>query len=479
MSIAPASNRLRLQVDLVDSQPRVRLRDKLESDLSPIVDMPKRKKRKKSDCITIPRGSISVKIYRTKNGSYRSHTLVYYEGGRRRREVRASLEEAQALADTVLTRLENGQTMADSFGPQDQACYLRALQLAQPTGKPLELVASEYSDLYQQAKAVGWTPTEALKFALENRPKDCLALPVPKLVEQFLAEKKVEIGTKWYRSLEGSLERFSDHFAKHCGPGQEPAPLHRLTSTDLNAFLRELGVGGRSRHNYRAAVDQLVRWSKGRGHLPKTWSEMEDVSDPGAKSGEIRILTPEQVTALLSARQHMEEMGRAKRSLIPFIALQAFAGVRHEEINGEKALLDWRNINLEERYIYVPKDVAKTGRDRTVPISDNLVAWLTPYLQPNGPICKLSNTSHALTDAKRAAGLAAGKNETRNTLRKSYISYRLAVTRNIAQVAEEAGNSPQKIRSNYNRPIPEKEARRWFNIWPTAADVVQLNFGFK
>lgn len=474
MNITP-SDSLRFNVDLVDNQPRVTIAPAPSAPQSPV----KRKKRKKSDCITVERGSIAVKIYRIKNGRYRSHALVYYEGGLRRREVRADLEEAKALADTVLTRLENGQTLQESFGPQDQACYLRAVQLAAPTGKPLELLVSEYSDLWKQAAAVGSTPADALKFFLENRPKGSQAVSLTKLIEKFIADKTGEIGTKWFRTLEGHLERFAEHFSKHCVPGQEPAPLHQLSSADLNAFLRELNVGGRSRHNYRAAVDQLVRWAKGNGYLPKIWSEMEDVTDPGARSGEIKILTPEEVTKLLSCRQHMEEMGRAKKSLVPFIALQAFAGVRHEEINGEKALLDWRNIDIEQRNIYVPRDVAKTGRDRVVPISDNLAAWLLPYVKPNGKICELSNTSHALCDAKRAAGLAAGKNETRNALRKSYISYRLAVTHNIAQVAEEAGNSAQKIRSNYNRPIPQKEGIRWFNIWPTAADVVQLNFGFK
>lgn len=458
---------LRFCVDLVDNAPRVTVSTK--KSITP----------KKSDCIVIPRGSISVKIYRTKNGRYRSHTLVYYEGGIRRREVRASLEEARSLADTVLTRLENGQTMAQSFGPQDQASYLRALELLGSTGKPLELVASEYSNLFAQLKVAGATLEQAVKFFLENRPKDLSSLSLSKLVQAFLAQKKGETGSKWYRSLEFHLEIFLDHFTQHCSPGQEPAPLYRLTSADLNSFLRSLSVGGRSRHNYRATVDQLVRWSKANGHIPKTWSEMDDVDDPGAKSGEIKILSPEDITKLLATRQHMEEIGRAKKSLVPFIALQAFAGIRHEEINGEKALLDWRNINLEERYIYVPKDVAKTGHDRTVPVSDNLVAWLSPYVKPNGKICSLSNTPHALCDAKKAAGLASGKNQTRNTLRKSFISYRLAITRNIAQVAEEAGNSAEKIRSNYNRPIPPKEAQRWFNIWPTAADVVQLNFGFK
>lgn len=461
---------LRVQVDLVDNQPRVTI------DGSP----PKKKKRKTRKPLVIPRGSISVRIYRTKNGRYRSHTLIYYEGGRRRREVRSSLQEAKDLAEIVLTRLENGEAVAAKLGPEETASCLRALRLAASIGKPLELAMAERVDWDKKLKELGAEASEVFKFFAENRPKDCKALPLSKLIETFLSDKKAEIGGRWYDSLECHLDRFADHFSKHCSPEQQPAPLHALTSADLNAFLRELNVGGRSRHNYRAAIEQLVRWSKGNGHLPKTWSEMEAVADPGARfDGEIKIFTPEELAKLLCARQQMEELGRAKKSLIPFIVLQAFGGVRHEEIRGEKGLLDWRDIHLEERYVFIHKGLDKTGRGRSCPVSDNLAAWLQPYERSNGEVCPIMNTSHALCDAKQAAGLKAGKNETRNTLRKSFISYRLAVTKNIAQVAEEAGNSAAKIRSNYNRPIPEKEGLRWFNIWPTAADVVQLNFGFR
>lgn len=476
---------LHLRVDLVDNNPQVTLADKTAADLSVDIPKPKRKKRKKTKAIEIPRGSLKVKIYPTKNGEYLSHTLVYYEAGRRRREVRASLQDAKDLAETVLTRLENGEVMRQGFGPQDQASYARALELLAPIGQPLELAVAKYADLVQKLPQ-GVTQDDLLKFFLENRPKDCQQLPLDKLITQFLGDKKAEISTKWYRSLECHLERFGEYFAKHCGEGQQAAPLHQLTSADLNAFLRDLNVGGRSRHNYRAAIDQLARWSQANGHLPATWSEMKGVSDPGAKPGEIKILTPEQMTRLLAARQCMEEMGRAKRGFVPVLALMGFAGVRHEELNPElvegqtkKLPLDWRDVHLEERHIYVQKGTDKTGRDRVVPISDNLAAWLLPYVKPNGKICEMANSAHALCDAKKAAGLPSGKNETRNTLRKSFISYRLATTKNISQVAEEAGNSPEKIRSNYKRPIPEKEGLRWFNIWPTAADVVQLNFGFK
>ena len=60
----------------------------------------------------------------------------------------------------------------------------------------------------------------------------------------------------------------------------------------------------------------------------------------------------------------------------------------------------------------------------------------------------------------------------KNALRHSFISYRVAETQNVAQVALEAGNSPQIIFQHYRELVRLKEAKEWFAIEPnTVADV--------
>jgi hypothetical protein len=62
-----------------------------------------------------------------------------------------------------------------------------------------------------------------------------------------------------------------------------------------------------------------------------------------------------------------------------------------------------------------------------------------------------------------------------NALRHSFISYRVAQTQNVAQVALEAGNSPQIIFSNYRELVRPTNAENWFSIVPKAtANVIQL-----
>ena len=51
-----------------------------------------------------------------------------------------------------------------------------------------------------------------------------------------------------------------------------------------------------------------------------------------------------------------------------------------------------------------------------------------------------------------------------NGLRHSYISYRLAAVQNTAQVALEAGNSPQMIFQHYRELVRPADAEKWFAV---------------
>jgi len=410
--------------------------------------------RRRAKEFKFPSCSVKVPYLEYRRGRYRYFTLFYYDNGRRRRETRSTFNAAKSRAQQIAKSIQNGQIQMLGMKEADRACYQRSLELL-PKNVPLEIAAATVAQSLQLL-GPNSTPEQivaAVRFHMEHQPRVTNCKPIPDVVEDFLRDKQKLIGSRWYRSLEGQLELFAEHFTGH---------LHEVRSAGINTWLRTLDVGLRSRHNYRASVDELVRWSKANGYLDKDWDEMDDVDDPDCKAVEFELLTPAQLRGLLDACT-------TKRGdhLVPFVALMAFAGIRHEEINGEKALLDWSNIDLEDKNIYVPKAAAKTGHARNVPISRNLAAWLKLYAKPRGPICpRLANTSNALWRAKRRAGLRAGKNQTRNVLRKSFISYRLALVKDIAAVAMEAGNSPQVIRQNYNRTPKEADARAWFAIFP-------------
>ena len=54
-------------------------------------------------------------------------------------------------------------------------------------------------------------------------------------------------------------------------------------------------------------------------------------------------------------------------------------------------------------------------------------------------------------------------------LRHSYISYRLAVVKDLPQVALEAGNSVVIIQRHYNKRVTEKEAKSFFGVTPDSS----------
>jgi len=53
-----------------------------------------------------------------------------------------------------------------------------------------------------------------------------------------------------------------------------------------------------------------------------------------------------------------------------------------------------------------------------------------------------------------------------NALRHSFISYRVALTGDVARTALEAGNSPKMIFRHYREVVEEDAAKTWFSIMP-------------
>jgi hypothetical protein len=60
-----------------------------------------------------------------------------------------------------------------------------------------------------------------------------------------------------------------------------------------------------------------------------------------------------------------------------------------------------------------------------------------------------------------------------NALRHSFISYRLATVPNTAQVALEAGNSPQMIFGHYRELVRAMDAENWFGITPASVEAAK------
>jgi integrase len=190
--------------------------------------------------------------------------------------------------------------------------------------------------------------------------------------------------------------------------------------------------------------------------------------------------------------------------------------VRHAELQR----LDWANVKRKAKIIEIKAGTAKTASRRVIPIVPNLAHWLKDHWKESGEICGYANMvlqfvelTERVNEKRRAAWAKANKvskaeleaadqraearlkkltaNQRRsrgtvmpgaetseeegwkpflwkhNALRHSFISYRVAQTQNVAQVALEAGNSPGMIFKHYRELVQPDEAKAWFAIGPS------------
>ena len=322
---------------------------------------------------------------------------------------------------------------------------------------------------------------EAVDFYLRRHQGTILARPVPEVVVELLDSKRADnLSARYLKQLEYDLNRFGAKFGGRIGD---------VAGTEVDGWLRSLGLAPRTRNNLRASVATLFAFARGRKYLPKDHDELEAVPVAKDADGEIEIFTPAEMSELLLA---------ASPRLLPFLAIAAFAGVRHAELQR----LDWADVKRDGDIIEIRPGKAKTGSRRVIPILPNLKAWLEPHWQETGPVCGYVNMTIQFEELtrrvneerarqatgrggparvaprspERGDGAAAAEFKWKhNALRHSFISYRVAQIQNVAQVALEAGNSPQMIFKHYRELVRPKEAEAWFAIVPEKpGNVVEL-----
>ncbi|MGH8093208.1 MAG: tyrosine-type recombinase/integrase [Chthoniobacterales bacterium] len=391
--------------------------------------------------ITVKSGSASVKIYIGRSRGNALYTVAHYHGGRRVRKVFADLKKARDDARMKAQLLQTGEMQALTLTDKDKAAYVAALESLRPTGKRLEIAAAEYADA---VKALNGRDKlgEAISFYLRHHPRDVSKKLVTDLISEMIDAKQADGASGLYlKDLRSRLAQFASRFNGFIG---------NITSSEIDDWLRGLLVGARTRNNLRNSVVTLFRFAKSRGYLPKDrLTEADGLAKAKERRNEIGILTPEQMTQLLAA---------ADFDLVPFFAIGAFAGLRHWEM----LRLIWADINFDEGHILVAAEKAKTAQRRIVPIQPNLAAWLMPYRKNQGRICPSDNMSNVLRDLTKEAEFKWPK----NGLRHSYGSYRLAQTKNAAQVSLEMGNSPRMVFQHYREVVTEKRAQEWFGVLP-------------
>lgn len=406
--------------------------------------------------VAVKRGHVTVKIYRTPSHGCDSFTVVHYLGDQRQRKSFSNLEMAVTEAERIATQLSKGELNVLTLSNADGLAYARAVEFLRPTGVPLELAAMQFAEMWKVLN--GASLLEAVRFYARHHPAGRLKKSVPSVVTELIEAKEADGASEVYlKDLRGRLGRFQEVFT-----GQ----IELVTSAEIEDFLRGLKdkqgkvLSGKSRNNYRRAIATLFYFGESRGYVPRGLGPVESVAVAREENTEIEIFRPEEMVRVL-------EM--AEPELIPFLAIGAFAGLRHAEIQR----LDWAEVRLEDGFIEVKASKAKTASRRLVPITPNLKLWLETHRQASGPVCEYASMSKQLLWLAEAVNERWQKEEPagafvwkHNALRHSFISYRVAQVQNVAQAALEAGNSPRMVFSNYRELVRPAEAAKWFAITP-------------
>ena len=407
--------------------------------------------------LEITKGSAVVRIFRqVSKKEYQSFTVAYYQEGKRKREVLSDLEEARKRGKILADALAKGEVAAASLRLEDQRAYVNAKRLLGPTGATLETACREYAEAFELLNGV--SVVEAARDYVKRHGTNATAKTVQDVVTEFMAAKEEGRSTR----LRGNGRNVSDKYLYQLRlkldafAGQVKGLIGNVSPEAINGFIHGMkNASGRTKNNYVQALNVLFEFARKQRYVPRDFAVMDEVEMAAEADFEIEIFSPQELKLLLA---HCPD------SLVPVLAIGAFAGLRTAEIER----LDWREVSLTGKFIEVKAKKAKTRARRLVPITPNLAAWLEKRHLGEGPVWPQSLPY--LFELQRDAANDAGVEWKHNALRHSFISYRVAEIKNVDQVALEAGNSPDIIFQHYRELVTGETAREWFGVTPALVE---------
>jgi hypothetical protein len=141
--------------------------------------------------VRVRSGSVTVKIYRSRNSkNYVSYLVVHSVGGKRRVQSFSDYTDAHNEAAGVAEKLAKGELDILQLTSADRRAYAHALAELRPTGVALEFAAQEYTAAHK-ILAGRTTLIEAVRFYV-SRHKDCEPKNVADAVAEFYSSKEQE-----------------------------------------------------------------------------------------------------------------------------------------------------------------------------------------------------------------------------------------------------------------------------------------------
>jgi integrase len=129
--------------------------------------------------------------------------------------------------------------------------------------------------------------------------------------------------------------------------------LSAVCTDDLRSYLNAKKCSAIAKNNHRRLIAALFNFAKGAGYLPADESTVADaLGTYRVKEKDVTIYTPEELSRLLAC---------ADEDFLPWLALIAFGGVRHQELHRELA---WESIDFAKGTLIVPAAIFEGGARR-------------------------------------------------------------------------------------------------------------------
>ena len=421
--------------------------------------MAKKVTRSTSGTLSYPRviriGRVDVTIYRRRlpSGKY-GFQVANYASGKRRLNSYPTEAEALEAAQRLTRQLGARQVAAASISDSDAAVFTAAKEELAPFKVELLPAVSTLAECLRLLHSDGGAA--CLPLLLEStqfyaaRRRTVTRKRVSDVVTELLKVSENKLAADSLADLRCRGGRLARDFAKDACD---------VTTAEIQHWLDNLGLSTQSQQNYRRAIHRFFEFAVARGYAAD--NPAKRVERIKVRNRETEVFTPREILALLNA---------ASLEFRPLLAIGAFAGLRAKE----RKRLQWENINLHERRIFLGKHQAKTASRRSVPICDALAEWLAPYAGQSGPVWRLSEIALSKTQQKTAE--TAGVKWKHNALRHSYASYRFAQVGDAGRVAAECGHRADVFYKYYHELVRPADAESWFAVKPEggAANVVPM-----
>lgn len=388
--------------------------------------------------------------------------IAYYDGSRRIVVKRRTIEELKAEAERVAVAILNADTAALDMNADERRIYVSARGILSPLDLAVDAGARI---LAESAKLVGGPQriVEACRWYSRQR-HELRGTTAAEVSAHFIRNLRADaLSAVYVDGMEDDLARFISRF---------PEALSIRQASEMADWLIQLFPGQRRRRNMRDKLVALFNFARDNNYLPEgLLTEAEKVKRPKVLRKAPAIYSPEEVELFITQCSQLADIKIGRKDygdFIPPVTIAAFAGLRWTEILN----LDWSDIHWEDRVIEVG-DENKTGF-RKVPIQPNLMAWLAPYRTRTGPVCLFKRPDHIIRRIGSRAGLKVGGRRYANAFRHSYVTYRVAVTKDMPLVSTESGHSVPELRKSYNRSSLETVGKKYFAITRDANNVLQM-----